>query len=93
MTHFTSPSKSNSHVIVDVAVIVGCVEKLVLAQSGAEPVVDVLQHLVVDRRRQSELVEELDPADAVEIALADSLRRRVWIQDHQHGEEPHLQPV
>ena len=74
-----------SRVIVDVAIIVGGIEKLMLSQSGEEPSVDIGLHFVVDGRRKFELVEDFNTSDVVEIALASPLRSHIWIQKHQPG--------
>ena len=74
-----------SLVMVDVAIIVGGVEKLVLSKSGEEPFVDVGLHVAVDGRWELEFVEDFHPTDVVEIALARPIGSDIWVQHHQPG--------
>ena len=74
-----------SHVMVDKAITVVGVEKLVLSKSGEEPFVDVGLHFVIDGRWELEVVEDFHPTDVVEIALARTIGSDIWIQHHQPG--------
>ena len=78
-------SMKTSHVMVDKAITVVGVEKLVLSKSGEEPFVDVGLHFVIDGRWEFELVEDFHPTDVVEIALARTIGSYICIQHHQPG--------
>ena len=71
--------------MVDKAITVVGVEKLVLSKSGEEPFVDVGLHFAVHGRWEFELVEDFHPTDVIEIALARPIGSDIWIQYHQPG--------